>query len=78
MGVISRVGKTMKNTPILLYKKCETIGLENHTKSCVIVMPNTETIEEQIILNCSHAYRPIKIHIDARGRNLICLRDLEF
>ena len=36
IGIISRIVKTTKNNALLVYKKCETIGLDNHTKCCVI------------------------------------------
>ena len=77
IGIISRIVKTVKNNALLVYKKCETIGLDNHTKCCVISMPNSDICEEHIILNYTHTYRPIKIHINANGQNVISRRDLE-
>ena len=77
-GVIHRVLKNNKNDIFFTYKKCVTIGFNNHIKA-YIVEPCIEKREELYIFNidCKEYLRPMKIHITADGCNVISRRELE-
>ena len=75
-GLITRILRLRKSTVILVYKECHTIGFYNHMKGYILTLPNAFQPEKCFQASLKEFVKPIKIHVTAEGKNIICRRDI--
>lgn len=75
-GTITNIIKTPKNRCFLVIKRCVTLGLNDHIKGYQILLPTNSCQERLVLLSVTKFLRPIHVHKNVSGYNIVALRDL--
>lgn len=76
VGVITRLIKTSNNELLLIFQKCQTIGLDDHVKGYVLSLPSKYEPEKCIQISADSYFRPFHIKRDYKKNNIVSLRDV--
>ena len=74
--IVMMIQKSDQNEIYAIYKECFTVGFNNHIKGYILLLPHKNAPEKQCKLSVNNFLRPFRIHVNAKGQNVVSRRDL--